>query len=168
MSAPERFVLDSNVFIEAKNRYYAFDVAPAFWEALLDHAKGGRVVSIDRVRAELDRGKDALTDWAAGKFSQWFESTATDACLATYREIMEWTISAEQFSPAAKEEFAEAENADPWVVAFAMATGSAVVTQETFSSDVKNRIPVPNVCRAMSVPCVDTFQMLKQLGVRLG
>lgn len=31
------FLVDSNVLIEAKNRYYAFDIAPGFW-AWLDHA----------------------------------------------------------------------------------------------------------------------------------
>ena len=25
------YLLDTNVFIEAKNRYYAFDIAPGFW-----------------------------------------------------------------------------------------------------------------------------------------
>ena len=27
-----KYLLDSNVFIEAKNRYYAFDICPGFWE----------------------------------------------------------------------------------------------------------------------------------------
>jgi hypothetical protein len=26
------YVVDANVLIEAKNRYYAFDLAPGFWE----------------------------------------------------------------------------------------------------------------------------------------
>ena len=28
------FLVDSNVLIEAKNRYYAFDIAPGFWKWL--------------------------------------------------------------------------------------------------------------------------------------
>jgi len=31
------FLVDANVLIEAKNRYYAFDIAPGFW-AWLDQA----------------------------------------------------------------------------------------------------------------------------------
>ena len=27
-----RYLLDANVFIEAKNRYYGFDFCPAFWD----------------------------------------------------------------------------------------------------------------------------------------
>ncbi len=26
------YLFDANVFIEAKNRYYAFDICPGFWE----------------------------------------------------------------------------------------------------------------------------------------
>lgn len=50
------YVLDANVFIQAARRYYAFDLAPAFWRALVDHASEGRVQSIDRVLRELERG----------------------------------------------------------------------------------------------------------------
>jgi len=53
MSERPVYVLDANVFIEAAQRYYAFDLAPGFWQALLDHAKDGRIQSIDRVSVEL-------------------------------------------------------------------------------------------------------------------
>jgi len=35
------YVLDANVFIEAARRYYAFDIAPPFWESLVQHAANG-------------------------------------------------------------------------------------------------------------------------------
>ena len=28
------FLIDANILIEAKNRYYAFDLAPGFWDWL--------------------------------------------------------------------------------------------------------------------------------------
>ena len=46
------YVLDANVFIEAARRYYAFDLAPVFWESILQHAAHGRIYSIDRVKKE--------------------------------------------------------------------------------------------------------------------
>ncbi len=58
------YLLDANVFIEAKNRYYAFDIAPGFW-AWLDRAhQHSLAVSIDAVRDELRNGSDELADWA--------------------------------------------------------------------------------------------------------
>ena len=61
------YVLDANVFIEAKNRYYAFDLMPSihrFWEILVRYASDGRIRSIDRVEKELQKEKDELSEWA--------------------------------------------------------------------------------------------------------
>jgi len=57
------FLLDTNVFIEAKNRYYAFDICPGFWD-WMDSACGVKVASIVNVREELTRGDDELSAWA--------------------------------------------------------------------------------------------------------
>lgn len=162
------YLLDANVFIEAARRYYAFDIAPAFWNALVEQAEMGRVISIDRVRDELKRGKDDLAEWAGNAFEPWFASTVDDSILAVYREVMQWASEQTQFVEQAKEEFAQAENADAWVVAFAKAKGCIVVTHEQFDPNVRRRIPIPNVCRAFDVSYLDTFQMLRALAVRLG
>ncbi|MER3425447.1 MAG: hypothetical protein C4293_21640 [Nitrospiraceae bacterium] len=49
-----------NVFIQAARRYYAFDVAPQFWDSLVKYAANGQIRSIDRMLKELDREKDEL------------------------------------------------------------------------------------------------------------
>ncbi|MEG3068032.1 DUF4411 family protein [Syntrophaceticus schinkii] len=32
---------------------------------------------------------------------------------------------------------------------------------------MKNKVPIPNVCQAFKVPCIDTFTMLRIMGVKL-
>lgn len=32
---PTCYLLDANVLMEAARRYYAFDIAPGFWQALI-------------------------------------------------------------------------------------------------------------------------------------
>ena len=49
------------MFIEAHRRYYAFDLAPKFWQALVEHACNGQVESIDRVGASLDPDSERNT-----------------------------------------------------------------------------------------------------------
>ncbi|WP_419160989.1 DUF4411 family protein [Candidatus Palauibacter sp.] len=44
------YLVDSDVFITAKNVYYAFDLCPGFWQSVLHHHRDGRVFSVDRVR----------------------------------------------------------------------------------------------------------------------
>jgi len=38
-----RYILDANVFIEATRRYYAFDLAPKFWDSLVHYAANGQI-----------------------------------------------------------------------------------------------------------------------------
>jgi hypothetical protein len=54
------------------------------------------------------------------------------------------------------------------LIAYAKAKNLTLVTREVFSPDIKWKIPIPNVCKAkdFTVDCIDTFEMLEQLGVK--
>lgn len=58
--------------------------------------------------------------------------------------------------------------ADSWLIAMAKAYQYTIVTHEEYKSDIKRKIPIPNVCRAFDIPYINTFEMLRRLGVRLG
>lgn len=165
MTSDPLYLLDANVFIEAAKGYYAFDIAPRFWEALISEASEGRVRSIDRVKEEIDRGNDELKEWANGSFREWFVSTDADDMIQGYRDVMVWAFHQNQFKPEAKANFAT--KADAWLVAYVMARECVVLTLEQFDPYVMRKIPIPNVCRALNVQYVDTFLLLRTLGVRL-
>lgn len=57
------YLLDANVFIQAKNLHYGLDFCPAFWDWLLANNATGTLFSIDKVADELAAGADELTDW---------------------------------------------------------------------------------------------------------
>lgn len=158
------YVLDANVFIEAARRYYAFDLAPPFWESLVHHAADGRIQSIDRIKVELERGNDELMAWARGDFSDAFASTDEEGVISFYTQVMGWVYAQDQFSDAAKADFAA--GADGWLVAYAMSKGHIIVTHEVLDPSIKRKVPIPNVCEAFGVSYVDTFAMLRELGVR--
>jgi predicted nucleic acid-binding protein len=166
-SEPTRYILDTSVFIQAYRSYYHFDIAPGFWSALIQHASTGVLLSIDRVKDEIDRGKDDLTQWANSHFHGWFESTAVDDVFATYREVIQWAKAQSQYIDAAKDEFAGAKNADAWVVAYAKAKGCVVVTQEKSAPQSKSTVKIPDVCNAFGVTPIDTFEMMRRLRIRL-
>ena len=158
------YVLDTNVFIEAARRYYAFDIAPPFWESLVQHAANRRIYSIDRVKQELERGKDELATWATSQFNNAFASTDEEDVIQSYSEVIGWVQAQEQFLDAAKADFAAVE--DGWLVAYARAKGYIVVTHELPAIDARSKVPIPNVCEALGVSYADTFAMLRELGVR--
>jgi hypothetical protein len=121
-------------------------------------------MSIDRVQQELGRGNDELASWANGHFGSAFMSTDGPEVIDGYRELMAWVQSQGQFSDAAKADFAS--GADGWLVAYARANGCVVVTHEVLKPDVRRKVPIPNLCEAFDVRWVDTFAMLRNLGVR--
>jgi hypothetical protein len=162
-----RFIIDASVFIEAARRYYGFDIAPTFWQALVQHAQSGIVLSIDRVLEEINNGKDELKEWVNNHLSQAFQTTDDLEVLSAYGRVIEWTMAQTQYKDSAKAEFASLENADAWVVAYAIAKGCTVTTQEQPAINAKVRIPMPNVCKSFGVTFVDTFEMMRRLGIRL-
>ena len=48
------YLLDANVFIQAKRLHYGMDFCPAFWRWLEQENVAGRVFSIEKVADELN------------------------------------------------------------------------------------------------------------------
>lgn len=68
------YLLDTNIFIQAKNEYYGFDLCPGFWAWLERQNQLGQVFSIQPVQAELIVGKDKLSKWAKEQGDTFFLS----------------------------------------------------------------------------------------------
>ncbi len=156
-----KFVLDSNVFIEAHRRYYAFDLAPKFWTELVNRSDS--IICIDRVKGELSEGKDQLASWVGTCACQFAKTNDTNT-IKVYSQLMQWANNEPRFMPEARAEFARV--ADAWIVAYAKAYGYTVTTLEVPDKFIKKRIKIPDVCEAFTVPYVNTFTMLRQLGVK--
>lgn len=165
MAAEARFVLDANVFIQAHRAYYAFDVCPGYWKALLAHHDSARLCSIDRVRGELVAGGDELADWVMQTIpAALFANTDDPAIIGWFGQMMVWVQSRPQFSAAAKAEFAT--NADGWLVAYARAFGGTAVTLEIPNPNIQRKMPTPNLCDAFGVEYIKTFDILRALGTQ--
>lgn len=163
MTDAVRYVLDANVFIQAKRSYNAFDLCPGYWKALLAHHGAGRLCSIDRVRDELLVGGDELADWAKKTVPDSFFVASAEADVASwFGKMMTWVQWQTQFLPTAKADFAA--KADGWLVAYAKAHGLKLVTHEQSNPAVKRKVPMPNICDAFGVQYEDTFDMLRALG----
>jgi hypothetical protein len=134
---------------------------------LLWHYQHGRIFSVDRVKSEIERLADDLWDWVSTRMPDaCFRDTDVDAVTQAYGEAIAWAVGQAQFEDAAKAEFAAAENADAWVIALARAVGATVVTHEALAPNVRRRVPIPNVCQALGIPYVDTFDMLRRLATQ--
>lgn len=87
------YIIDSDVFITAKNSYYAFDLCPGFWDSVLAHYRVGWVHSLDRIRQELLQGRDddALVKWIHDSVpGDFFLSCNSAEVTSAYTEVMLW------------------------------------------------------------------------------
>ena len=161
------YVIDSDVFISAKNGYYAFVICPGFWDSLIYHHEHGRVHSLDRIQQELLAGRkdEDLVQWVKNDVPDGFFVPSQDPdVIRAYQDIMLWVQRNPQYLDNAKAKFAT--EADGWLVAYGRVTGVQVVTNEQPRPEARNRILLPDVCNQFGVPYHDTFTMLKSLGVR--
>lgn len=151
------YVLDANVFIQAKNLHYGLDFCPAFWEWLVANGAAGRVFSIDKVADEIAAGADELNDWMRDRGGGLF--VKTDATVAAQFGVVSTWVTSQQYEPAAVSTFLQV--ADFYLIAHALAGAHVVVTHEVPANSVK-RIKIPNVCAGLSLRFMTPYEMLRR------
>lgn len=165
------YCLDTNVYVEAHRRYYAFDIAPGFWDGLIRLAEEQVICSPFLVYQEImdADSDDELTRWARANHDLLFVE-ADEATQDAYTEIAD--MVERLYEPQHVQAFLS--GADPWVIAHAKAYELTVVTMESSKNEQKNRngkiggkIHIPNVCKLVAVEYRDTFALLREQKVIL-
>lgn len=161
-----RYIVDSNFFIQAHRSIYPLDVVQSFWLKVKALSQKETIVSIDKVRKEIydnSSHEDELKRWCEANLPNDF-FVNTDTVLENYISIAEWTHSmSHHFTSNAIQEFLETDLADPWLIAFAMSNNWTIVTYEKSQPERKNRIKVPEVCNHFNVKYIDTIEMFREL-----
>ena len=150
------YLLDSNIFIQAKNLHYGLDFCPAFWQWLDEAHAAGTVYSIDSVRTELIAGNDDLSAWVQQRPSTFFISPSS-ATVPSLQATSIWANSS-GYEPAAVSTFLQV--ADYYLVAQALELQYTVVTHEVVANTTR-RIKIPNACLGMKIRYVTPFAMLR-------
>ncbi len=158
------YIMDANVFIQAKNGYYAFDICPGFWVWLDRIVDDGHVVTIAKVYDELANQDDDLSIWIRERReAPWIEANDAPEIQAAFEQVTAYVHSM-AVQDRAKAWFLG--KADPWLIARAMVKGGTVVTHEKRDPDARKRVKIPDVADAFGVPCQDTFTILRLLEAR--
>ena len=151
------YLVDSDVFIQAKNLHYGLDFCPAFWDWLIARNADGGVFSIEKVGDELEAGADELAAWAAKRGPGFFlKPDAT--ILPALRRVSTWAAG-QSYEAAAVNTFLQ--QADYYLVAQALASGHTVVTHEIASTSTK-KIKIPDACIGLGIKCMTPFEMLRR------
>lgn len=160
------YLLDANVFIQAKNFLYPLDVFPGFWDWLKRSMESGLLGSIIPVYDELTKGNDELADWISQfKDSGCFLCVDDTDTQKKYSEIASWVVDpAQGFKQTACEEFFRV--ADSWLIAKAFSINAIVVTHEKLNLNSIRKVYIPNVCRAFGIEYINILELIRKTGVK--
>ena len=143
------YLLDANVFIQAKNLHYGLDFCPAFWDWLIQNSAAKKVFSIEKVEDELLAIGHQLAHWASKRGSGFF--LKPDAKLLVALSTVSAWATGQSYDPAAVNTFLLV--ADYYLVGHALAHGQTVVTHEIASTSTK-KIKIPDACIGLGIKVV--------------
>lgn len=150
------YLLDANVFIQAKNLHYGFDFCPAFWDWLIENNRAGKVFSIEKVGDELEAGDDALAIWAVERSADFFLKPDT-LTAGEFANVSSWATS-QNYEPAAVNTFLQI--GDYYLVTHALAHGFTIITHEVPANTTK-KIKIPNACIGLKMKFMSPYEMLR-------
>ena len=150
------YLLDANVFIQAKNLHYGLDFCPAFWDWLIQGNAAKQVFSIENVGDEIHAVADELAVWASARGDGFF--LKPDATLLPALSAVSAWAAGQNYEPAAVNTFLLI--AGYYLVAHALAHGHTVVTHEIASTSTK-KIKIPDACISLGIKVVTPYEMLR-------
>ncbi|WP_437664886.1 DUF4411 family protein [Sorangium sp. So ce1182] len=147
---PTKYCFDTSSLIHAWVRAYPIDSFPSFWNELDRLIAEKRIIATQEVFEELLRKSDDLHGWCAQRRSMFIEHTE--------RVMRETTKILDDF-PRLMDTVKGRSGGDPFVIALAKVTGSAVVTEENGGDKNKK---IPEVCGALGMPCFKLLDVIKR------
>ena len=151
------YLLDANVFIQAKNFHYGFDFCPAFWDWLEEEHRAKRVFSIGKILVELQGRDDDLAAWALAKGRRFF-LPQDEKLLTAFPALSTW-VHGRSYRATAISTFLQ--EPDYYLVAHALSHGDTVVTHEKPSNGI-TQVKIPEACLGVGVKCMTPFEMLRK------
>lgn len=151
-----QYCLDTNIYIEPRNKYYSMDLCPWYWEYLDKLAKDKVIFSPIEVKNELILHDDKLSEWVK-KRPYFFRDIdiKTQENLIKILKKYPWLINT----------IKNKSMADPWVVACAMNGNTTVVTKESPSQNIDNKPKIPDVCSSFNIKVIDDYTFLKEIWI---
>jgi len=146
------YSIDTSAILDGHIRYYSPDVFPGIWSRLGALIDAGRLFAPDIVIDELKKKLDEAHRWAKGH-SRLAVPLEKDVQLAATEVVNQYPklIDNRPGRDAA---------ADPFVIGLARARGLTVVTGERETGSL-GRPNIPDVCKALKVPCFSMLDLFR-------
>jgi hypothetical protein len=151
------YSIDTNIYLDWWVRRYPEDIFPTYRSQVEDLIAAGKWLAVEQVQYEINHvGTADLKTWAKSQRNQFI---AHDGSL-----IVEANKITTSF-PGLIDTYATYDEADRYVIALAKLKGWAVVTHETPARSKRHALRthfIPDVCKAIGVPCIDLLELMRR------
>ena len=157
----QKYCLDTNVLIQAWQKYYSPKICPSYWNLLSRLGAENRIFIPKEVFVEITRTEDELSEWLkTSNIPVYNLNESVTKCLSN---IFATNPSHKFLVDSIKQRSL----ADPWVIAYAMSESACVVTkEEKVTAANSDKIKIPDVCENMKVRCINDFQFIEEINIR--
>ena len=152
-----QYSIDTSALIDAWVRYYAPDVFPGWWILFEESIQEGLVRASKLVLLDLERKDDTVHAWAKGH---------PDLFISIDGEIQGEVTNILASYPRLVENRKNRSASDPFVIALARLNNACVVTGENLTGKI-DRPNIPDVCQAMSIPCINLLKFMREMKWRI-
>ncbi len=161
------YLIDANIFIQAQQDYYCFDLCPGFWEFMGSKFMDGQLISIRNVFDELQKQDDEICTWSKG-IMHCFQSVDDQETQMNFRAIANYVQ--QEYAPRHKNSLPHIQKflsvADPWIIAKAKTTNATVVTHEVRDKNNGCKPKIPDICGYFNVKTIRTNELLRDFQVQ--
>ena len=155
-----KYLIDTNIFIESAYRFYAFDICPGFWDFLEKCSETDCVKSIDKVYDEITSNNPKLQDFKERLKGAGFFLPIENIAPSSYVKVSQM-LQEMKYAEIAIKNFSEC--ADFFLIALAHQESYTIVTHESKSSgNTRNKIKIPDVCEKLNINCIDIAEFLRR------
>lgn len=149
------YCIDTNIFIDAGERYYPPDIVPGFWKNLDALIDVGRLKAPVMLLEELERKSDEWRQWVYDR---------KEALIVPMDSLQVDAIKRVMIVYHAQSSNVSRVTGDPFFIALAMVQRLTVVTNE---SERKGKIKIPRICTELGVPSISLLEMMRRENWRL-
>lgn len=149
------YCIDTNILIDAGERYYPPDIVPGFWKNLDALIDAGRLKAPEMLIEELARKDDDWRQWVYDRKDKLIVPMDILQVDALKQVMAVYQAQSSNISRV---------TGDPFFIALALAQGLIVVTSE---SERKGKVKIPKICDAMGVKSISLLDLMRRERWRL-
>ena len=169
MSVSDKYLIDSNCLITAKNHYYNPKFCSQFWDVIRALHIQGVLYSIDKVKDELLNGE--ADDYLSVEIAQdsffeymWLKTSFTAPKFKIVaNEAQSWFNQNPDKRQKALNDFLSEDKADSFLLAAALEHNYTIVTFETLiDNNASKRIKIPNIAEKLNIKYCNLYELLQK------